>query len=186
MVSVTSTHFRQHAEAIPFEVVQLLASVRRGGTSGPPWLHKLVSGSKLAFERKEPKTKDPELVKRLEKLQAKVEEREYQRLVSSVTVHERAEADRSENRAVMSSGGEGVQILTAMFTAFCVCWFLAKGLTSSVPIQLMAGLGGLIVALVLESMLYTMRSSRGIQYTAQASTEGRPFSLPGEKKLHAD
>jgi len=79
-------------EAIPWKMLHgLCATLREASTDSTagPWLHKIAAGGGLDLKPPPPKTKNPELVARLQKLLVLEEERKYADLTSDVELQER-------------------------------------------------------------------------------------------------
>lgn len=101
--------------------------------------------------------------------------------MADVTEAERKEKLKQEDREVLAHSGEGVGIIVTMFTGFMLCFvlshqmsdkpivvclFFLRPLSETVHFQhLSAGLFGMIVMLVVQGLLFVIKSNRGISTT---------------------
>lgn len=130
------------------------------------WLHELIVGSTLvsAPTKAAPRARDPELARRLERLENARQNQEYARMVRDITskdVHKEREAN--EIASYKASMGVGVNMLVSVATMFTAGWFVTKNALGAGPTDVLPIIGGLLSAaatLLLETWLFVIRTSR--------------------------
>eukprot|EP00287_Rhodomonas_sp_CCMP768_P013671 CAMPEP_0196757370 /NCGR_PEP_ID=MMETSP1091-20130531/103631_1 /TAXON_ID=302021 /ORGANISM="Rhodomonas sp., Strain CCMP768" /LENGTH=240 /DNA_ID=CAMNT_0042106143 /DNA_START=20 /DNA_END=742 /DNA_ORIENTATION=- len=143
------------AKSWPLEVVEILRRKK------DMYLHEILAGSSVTPpDPPPPKQKNPEAEARLQKVKAELEDREYEMMTRDVRRQEIEQQDVGEIKTLSQSLGEGVNILVAKGTAFAIGWFASRAAWGYDPLwNLIAGLVGLIIGFMLESLLFVLRSS---------------------------
>jgi hypothetical protein len=108
-------------------------------------------------ERKRPK----ELEERLARLRAELEDRQYRGLVRDVTEAEEAAAALREGglNTYKDQLSFGLHVIVTMFTLFTLFYVMARSVTRSEVLRLLAGLAGATAALLMETTLLITRTT---------------------------
>eukprot|EP00291_Cryptomonas_curvata_P002553 CAMPEP_0172184328 /NCGR_PEP_ID=MMETSP1050-20130122/19510_1 /TAXON_ID=233186 /ORGANISM="Cryptomonas curvata, Strain CCAP979/52" /LENGTH=179 /DNA_ID=CAMNT_0012858105 /DNA_START=48 /DNA_END=583 /DNA_ORIENTATION=- len=140
------------AKSYPMQVIELILKKHPSNM----YLHELLAESSVEPPPPPPERKrNPELVKRLDKIRTYLEDREYDEMVKDVRRGEIDASNLGEMRSLSSQLGEGVNIIVAKATAFAVGFYASKALYGDDPVyNTIAGLVGLIVGLAVEACLY--------------------------------
>jgi len=150
-------------EAIPWKMLHgLCATLREASTDSTagPWLHKIAADGGLDLKPPPPKTKNPELVARLQKLRVLEEERKYQDLTSDVDFKERTAKETEHFSSFREHIGFGTHVIVVMFTLFLLGHHAAKHFSELQIIHITGGLVGAILGLMVETLLFIIRTSR--------------------------
>ena len=172
--------FLEHAGSptVPWKVV--LAAVREarraegeGGGEGGPWLQEVLRGASGSYPPPPAKPpRNPELVKRLERIKADLERKKYEEMVRDVDPQ--AASSRSEYEymsAYRDQLGLGLNTVVVMATLFAFGYALGLKLTrpgtddkyaEEEPrvVPLCCGLVGALSGMVIETFLFMIRCGR--------------------------
>ncbi|KAG2448812.1 hypothetical protein HYH02_006163 [Chlamydomonas schloesseri] len=151
------------ADQIDWSSLKAVADAYRTANPGKPvYLHKLCSQRDVVLPSPPVKEKSPELVARLAKLQAELDNKRYDAMVADVTA---AERKAEELRGVLPNArlqlSFGAHVLVTMFTFWATAyygtkiWFGWDALWSG-----MAGVVGLTCGLLIETILLIIRTNR--------------------------
>lgn len=146
-------------EGVPFVLLQELCPLLRdGGEEEGPWIHEVCRGSKLVLSPPPKRTRSPELLARLEKLQHQVDEANYQKMVKTVSKGD--DEDRSFNllptlRLQLSFGAH---VLLTMFVFYLLGTYASRVFSDKPGIHALGGAVGLSIGLILETTLFIIRS----------------------------
>ncbi|EPS65625.1 hypothetical protein M569_09151 [Genlisea aurea] len=141
---------------VPYE------SLRRiwfgSGRDVRPSLSMLLSGSNFVFTSPKPREKSKELQLMLEKLEEAAERKAYQKLVQDIT------PPRTTFEEPFSSYkdqlGFGMHVVVAMFTGYLVGYAAFRALLgNSAAMSAAGGILGLVLAMLVETLLFIIRSS---------------------------
>lgn len=138
------------------------AARRRKGPEAVPRMEDLCRGGGLAFpERPKQAGKPPELQRRLDELRARLEQQQYDRMVSDVTQDERKAAERREGGLVnyRQQIGFAVHVLAMMAAFYAFGHVAGMALTSNRVLHPIIGLVFMTSALVLETVLFIIRTT---------------------------
>jgi len=173
---------------IPFRAAQEICVAVRAAHGGEgPWLHELAAGTPLQLPTPPQRVKSKELQARLALLQKEQEKREYARMVADITGAERAAAARSDPAVLgyRESVGFGLNTIVTSGVLFMLFQFAGKRLSSDRGMQLLAGIVGLFLGIVLQCTLLLIRSYRADLRAAVAARgpgrqhrAARPAPLP--------
>jgi len=164
--------FRQYAstgtDTIPLSDVRALSHVLRDLPSTDSqcrpavWVHELLQGAAPVLPVFKPERKrDPALVKRLEKIRAVQENREYAAMVGQLSSGESTGRDEAEMSTYRSQMGVGLNLLVSMGTMFCVGYFIGGCDENPHCVRAaICGLGLMIVAIAIEMLLFLIGASR--------------------------
>ncbi|KAG2432918.1 hypothetical protein HXX76_008648 [Chlamydomonas incerta] len=151
------------AEQIDWSSLKAVADAYRAANpSKPVYLHKLCSQRDVILPSPPVKEKSPELVARLAKLQAQLDNKRYDAMVADVTAAER-KAD--ELRGVLPNArlqlSFGAHVLVAMFTFWATAFYGTKIWFGWDPLWSgLAGAVGLACGLIIETVLLIIRTNR--------------------------
>ncbi|PNW77486.1 hypothetical protein CHLRE_10g438750v5 [Chlamydomonas reinhardtii] len=151
------------AEQIDWSSLKAVADAYRAANPGKPvYLHKICSQRDVILPSPPVKEKSPELVARLAKLQAELDNKRYDAMVADVTSAER-KAD--EMRGVLPNArlqlSFGAHVLVTMFTFWATAFYGTKIWFGWDPLWSgMAGAVGLTCGLLIETVLLIIRTNR--------------------------
>ncbi|QDZ21147.1 hypothetical protein HOP50_05g36750 [Chloropicon primus] len=152
---------------------------------GGPWLQDVCRDAKLCYPSPEPKPgRNPELVKRLEKIRADLEERKYADMVKDI---EPTSTQEKGGYEYMSSYrdqlGLGLNTVAVMGSLFAFGYYVSLKVTGGEGegevVPLCCGLVGAFAGLLLETFLFMLRSDTR-ERTAGRS-RGKPVVGPATK-----
>jgi len=145
--------------------VQLLSRALReieGSAADPVWVHQLLHGAAPVLPVFKPERKrDAALEKRLEKLRAVQENREYAAMVGKLSAGETQGRDEAEMSTYRSQMGVGLNLVVSMVTMFCVGYYI--GGTTEQPHSVRAAICGLalgIITMAIEMTLFLIGATR--------------------------
>eukprot|EP00282_Hemiselmis_andersenii_P011653 CAMPEP_0114141636 /NCGR_PEP_ID=MMETSP0043_2-20121206/18016_1 /TAXON_ID=464988 /ORGANISM="Hemiselmis andersenii, Strain CCMP644" /LENGTH=194 /DNA_ID=CAMNT_0001235795 /DNA_START=151 /DNA_END=735 /DNA_ORIENTATION=- len=154
------------AQAYPLEVVELLCK----RLASRPFLHEILSGSSIATPPPLPRKTNPENQKRLAKIKRDLEEREYAEMVKDVRRSEIAAEEVGEVQTYKAQLGEGMSIIFSKATAFAIGYYASRTIHGIDRIHnIICGLVGLIVGLMVDGTLLVLRSASKIRDTESSS-----------------
>lgn len=153
----------QGESSLPWRALEELCSAVRsagGGGGEGPWLHKICVGAVFDLEAPKPRQKSPELIKRLEELQGKLDDQVYRKMVGGVARREfEAQQDFSLLPTFQLQASFGIQVILTMAVFYMLGNAGGKAVSEEPVVQALAGVGGLVFALILETVLWIIRSS---------------------------
>eukprot|EP00884_Botryococcus_braunii_P004676 jgi/Botrbrau1/14209/Bobra.0291s0014.1 len=108
-----------------------------------------------------PRQRSPQLVERLAHLQKTLEQQKYDRMVQDVTAAERAAQEAKESAFVTYKQqlGFGVHVLVMMGTLYAVGHAAVSTATHNKALRPVGGLIGMILAMIVETLLYIIRTN---------------------------
>ncbi|XP_057477980.1 uncharacterized protein LOC130765554 isoform X1 [Actinidia eriantha] len=122
-----------------------------------PGLLRLFSGSDFVFASPKPRDKSEELKARLRKLEELAERKAYDELVKDITPRKGTDEPFSSYKDQL---GFGLHVLVTMFTGYLVGYAAFRALFNHSPVMNAAGgILGLVCAMLLETLLFIIRSS---------------------------
>ncbi|KAL3845499.1 hypothetical protein ACJIZ3_002902 [Penstemon smallii] len=122
-----------------------------------PDLSVLLSGSNFVFTSPKPREKSEELKARLKRLEEVAERKAYDELVKDITPRKGVEEPFSSYKDQL---GFGLHVVVTMFTGYLVGYAAFRALFSHSPVMNAAGgILGLVVAMLVETLLFIVRSS---------------------------
>ncbi|XP_057480154.1 uncharacterized protein LOC130767342 [Actinidia eriantha] len=122
-----------------------------------PDLLRLFSGSDFVFASPKPREKSEELKARLRKLEELAERKAYDELVKDITPKKGTDEPFSSYKDQL---GFGLHVVLTMFTGYLVGYAAFRALFSHSPVMNAAGgILGLVCAMLLETLLFIIRSS---------------------------
>ncbi|KAL9653675.1 hypothetical protein ABK040_009151 [Willaertia magna] len=129
------------------------------------FFHEVIKGSELKLEKPKIKTtpKDPQWLKLTEKLKRKVEDDQYSQLVSNVTFKQRLEREKEPLNTYKTQLSVGIDLILTMFTLFVAFYYGSQYLftgENKTQYQLLMGLLGLILGLLIDVTLIIIRSHK--------------------------
>lgn len=193
--------FLEHAGSptVPWKVV--LAAVREarraegeGGGEGGPWLQGVLRGASGSYPPPPAKPpRNPELVKRLERIKADLERKKYEEMVRDVDPQ--AASSRSEYEymsAYRDQLGLGLNTVVVMATLFAFGYALGLKLTrpgtddkyaEEEPrvVPLCCGLVGALSGMVIETFLFMIRCGRGDRAAAMGEENEKLVRQPARQ-----
>ncbi|PSR89246.1 Bifunctional UDP-N-acetylglucosamine transferase and deubiquitinase [Actinidia chinensis var. chinensis] len=120
-----------------------------------PDLLRLFSGSDFVFASPKPREKSEELKARLRKLEELAERKAYDELVKDITPKKGTDEPFSSYKDQL-----GLHVVLTMFTGYLVGYAAFRALFSYSPVMNAAGgILGLVCAMLLETLLFIIRSS---------------------------
>ncbi|KAL8494919.1 hypothetical protein ACS0TY_019185 [Phlomoides rotata] len=142
-----------------------------------PDLSSLLRGSDFAFTSPVPRQKSEELKVRLKKLEEAAERKAYQELVKDITPRKGVEEPFSSYKDQL---GLGLHVVVTMFAGYLVGFAAFRALFGHNPAMSAAGgILGLIIAMLVETLLFILRSSDLTGRTP--SSTSRPSNLKIKK-----
>lgn len=144
---------------------ELVAAARKVGMledDGGPWCYDLCKNSGLVLPQPPPPRQyAPEFKARLAKLQAEVENKQYQNMVADVTIAERRAAEKEgllpTTRLQLSFG---LHVLAMMGTFYAMGYYAGRFLNQNELWATLWGVAGMASALLLETTLLIIRTNR--------------------------
>lgn len=122
-----------------------------------PDLMGLLSGSNFVFCSPKPREKSEELKARLRKLEEASERKAYDELVKDITPRKPVDEPFSSYKDQM---GFGLHVGIAMFTGYLMGYFAFRALFNHSPAMSAAGgILGLVIAMLVETLLFIIRTS---------------------------
>ncbi|XP_057726299.1 uncharacterized protein LOC130941737 [Arachis stenosperma] len=146
-----------------------------------PELTQLFSGTRFVFSSPKPRQKSEELKSRLKKLQDLAERKAYQELVKDIAPKKEVEEPFSSYKDQL---GFGLHVVVTMFTGYLVGYAAFRALFNHSPAMNAAGgILGLVVAMLVETFLFIIRSSNlDASKTRSSQTPKSAFSASSLKK----
>ncbi|KAL1348175.1 hypothetical protein AAHE18_07G060800 [Arachis hypogaea] len=146
-----------------------------------PELTQLFSGTRFVFSSPKPRQKSEELKSRLKKLQDLAERKAYQELVKDIAPKKEVEEPFSSYKDQL---GFGLHVVVTMFTGYLVGYAAFRALFNHSPAMNAAGgILGLVVAMLVETFLFIIRSSNlDASKTRSSQTPKSAFSTSSLKK----
>ncbi|KAK9826232.1 hypothetical protein WJX74_001578 [Apatococcus lobatus] len=175
------------ADRVSWSLLQKVAAAMRTDGRGPLWLHEECQGSEPILPRPAERVRSNELKARLVKLQAAADQRRYDIMVHEVTKVERdAEALREGGmRTYKQQLNFGVQVIVMMGSFYAMGHIVAAFVTERLAVRAAAGLAGLILAMMAETILLIMRTEYPSGSQKQKLREAQDSDLlrpPGTRK----
>ncbi|KAF8032554.1 hypothetical protein BT93_D1457 [Corymbia citriodora subsp. variegata] len=122
----------------------------------PGW-SRLLSGSHFVFTSPKPREKSEELKARLRKLSEMAEKKAYEELVKDIIPKKDTYEPFSSYKDQL---GFGLHVVLTMFTGYLLGYYAFRALFSHSPVMNAAGgILGLVCAMLLETLLFIIRSS---------------------------
>lgn len=142
-------------------LASIVQQLRASSKEKQLWLHRVCLGSKLYLPEVSKAPRSPELVKRLEKIQAKLDQQEYDRMVADITVDERAAEERRKEilpnyRLQMTFGAH---VIVTMGAFYAMAYYASRLVGASEVWALLCGVLGLTFGMLLETILLITRSN---------------------------
>jgi len=159
-------------KTIPFRAAQEICVAVRAAHGGEgPWLYELAKGTPLQLPTPPERVKSKELQERLARLQKEQEKREYARMVADITKGEVAAEQRSNPsvNGYKEAVGFGLNTIVTSGVLFMLFYFTGKRLSPDKGMQLMYGILGLFLGIVMNSMLLLIRSYQADLRVASAA-----------------
>ncbi|PRW59541.1 Vacuolar ER assembly isoform 1 [Chlorella sorokiniana] len=152
------------ATTVPWDTVKAVVrhTHERKGADAAPSLQQVCAGSGIAFAQpRKPAGKPPELAKRLEELKARLEQQQYDAMVADVTQEERRAAAVREGGLVTYKQqiSFGVHVLAMMAAFYAFGHVAGMAVTGNRAVHPFIGLLFMVGALVLETVLFIIRTS---------------------------
>ncbi|KAL6493366.1 hypothetical protein OROGR_032500 [Orobanche gracilis] len=142
-----------------------------------PDLSSLLCGSDFVFSSPVPRQKSEELKGRLKKLEEAAERKAYQELVKDITPRKGVEEPFSSYKDQL---GLGLHVVVTMFAGYLAGFAAFRALFGHTPAMSAAGgILGLIVAMLVETLLFILRSSDLVGRTPSSTSP--PFNLKIKK-----
>ncbi|KAL3645548.1 hypothetical protein CASFOL_010728 [Castilleja foliolosa] len=142
-----------------------------------PDLSSLLHGSNFIFTSPKPREKSEELKVRLKKLEELAERKEYDELVKDITPRKPVEEPFSSYKDQL---GFGLHVVVTMFTGYLLGYAAFRALFGSSPAMSAAGgILGLVVAMLVETLLFIVRAS--YQDRRSPSSSSSPSNLKIKK-----
>ncbi|KAL4602092.1 uncharacterized protein LOC142611889 [Castanea sativa] len=134
-----------------------------------PTLIQLFSGSDFVFTTPKPRHKSEELKARLKKLEELAEKKAYAELVKDIT----PKKDDSEPfSSYKDQLGFGLHVVVTMFTGYLVGYAAFRALFNHSPVMNVAGgLLGLVGAMLVETLLFIIRTSNQDSRSSSSASE---------------
>lgn len=175
------------AEHVSWSLLRKVAAAMRTDGQGPPWLHEECQGSEPVLASPAARVRSDELKARLVKLQAAADQKRYDSMVHEVTKVERdAEALREGGmRTYKQQLNFGVQVIVMMGSFYAMGHIVAAFVTERLAVRAAAGLAGLILAMMAETILLIMRTEYPMGAQKQKLREAQDADLlrpPGVRK----
>lgn len=122
-----------------------------------PKFSRLLAGASFVLPSPKPREKNKELKDRLERLQEMADRKEYDALVRDVSLKKE---DRQYFSSFKDQLGYGLHVIVIMFVGYLVGYASFRALFGHNPIMNAAGgICGLVSAMLLETVLFIIRSS---------------------------
>eukprot|EP00035_Acanthoeca_spectabilis_P039143 m.59423 g.59423 ORF g.59423 m.59423 type:complete len:229 (+) comp9464_c0_seq2:206-892(+) len=148
-------------ERAPFSAVKLLVAAARA-TGSTVYLHELMTGSRIVVDSPAARTSNPEMVARRKKLQAAMDEKDYQRKYGRFDAPRGKSAqfvaplDVQEGRKVFALV---IQLLLTMATCFAAGWyFVGHFLVDDAAMMALGGVAFMVTAIGAE-LYFLMKTS---------------------------
>ena len=167
------------AEAVPWALVDACCTGLReaGGAGGAgPYLHEALEGAEMVLPRAAKKPRDPGLDRKLREVRERLEEKRYRAMVKDVAAPEPAPAF-SSFREQLAFGLNTAVVIFALAAAFFTA---AKGMAWGPQTQLAASLVGGTLGMVVETLLFIIRTNRPEKKRRAAGAP--PGRVPRAKK----
>ncbi|KAI9986881.1 hypothetical protein PInf_025850 [Phytophthora infestans] len=157
------------AKQLNRSVSSLLSKLRASDPSTPTLVSLLRQGrgvqARVVATEQEGNEKDKEkrakyLAKRRQKLLRLDEEMRYGSMVRNVKTQTAAKELTHHNTSVRQHLSIGANMVIARVTAFIAVYFVARNLTDNETTRIVAGLGGAIVMMVIEMVLFIARAAK--------------------------
>jgi hypothetical protein len=167
------------SESVPVSVIHSALALARNPEkpNSGPWLHEILRHSHVALPKRPVRQKDPELVKRLQKIQCEIDNREYAGMVKNLTKRERKEAERDNVGKYLDDLSIGGNFIITLGTCFCIGYFIGRSKYSDDESRIFCGLAGLILALLIETILFMIRSDKAARIEDQKKK--KKLNAPG-------
>ncbi|KAH7618956.1 hypothetical protein NADE_005804 [Nannochloris sp. 'desiccata'] len=145
-----------------------------------PLLHQLCRGGGLVLPPPTPRQttgKSPELQAHLAKLRAKLEQDKYDAMVAEVTVEERAAVAASEGgfNTYKQQMSFGLHVIVMMFAFYLFGHLAGMALSPNKVYHPAIGLAFMIFAMILETVLFVIRTTIPPKLHIAAAKRGRKF-----------
>lgn len=138
-----------------------------------PWLHQACQGISLILPTPPPRIKSKELQDRLAILQKNVEQASYNKMVSEVTKAElKAEALKGGAlRTFKQQISFGLHVLVMMGTFYVFGHVAGAAISNKVSVRAACGMGGLVIAMLLETVLLIIRTTSTEQFASKGQQQ---------------
>lgn len=153
----------QGESSVPWRALEELCSaVRSTGASRNvgPWLHDICVGAVFNLEAPKPRQKSPELIKRLEELQGKLDDQQYRKMVQGVA---RREFAAQETFTLLPTfrlqASFAIQVILTMAVFYILGHSAGKAVSDEQVVHALGGVAGLAFGLLMETVLWMIRSS---------------------------
>lgn len=113
-----------------------------------------------------PSTKSPQLVRHLEKLQKALDQKRYDEMVRCVTSKEKKWEDSTGFHSYREQMRYGAHVISMMGVFFAFGYALGWRLFDSMAYRAVCGIVSMFIAMVLECVLFILRSSRDVPFRA--------------------
>ncbi|XP_057783248.1 uncharacterized protein LOC131001076 [Salvia miltiorrhiza] len=143
-----------------------------------PDLSSLLAGSNFIFASPTPRQKSEELKARLRQLEEAAERKAYDELVKDITPRKPVNEPFSSYKDQL---GFGLHVVVTMFTGYLVGYAAFRALFGqSPPMSAAGGILGLVGAMLVETLLFILRSS-DLGGESSSSSTSRPSNLKIKK-----
>lgn len=167
------------ADVVPYKLVRYLWAEMPSDSR--PRLRHLLAGSTFVLKSPEPRRKSDELKARLERLQDLADRKAYNDLLKDVA---REEQEREYFSSYKDQLGLGLHVVVTMFTGYLVGYALFRSQFGMSPVLHAAGgISGMVIAMLLETLLFIVRSS--LFEERRAKSKAKAGSI-GESRLKLD
>jgi len=156
-------------KTIPFSVLQTISkslqelrSANKVSDGTPVWMHELIRGSKIIVPSIPEKIQTPEQIEKRKRLQAYVENMRYEKMTRNVSMTDEQEKfqEKSEMADFQSQLGMGMNIVFSIAVALIIGYYVGSRIFHSYLGGLAVGLLLMIGALVVETVIFTIRLNR--------------------------
>jgi len=177
-------------KAIPVSVVfSLSATLRRinekqqlttkDGKLHPLWVHELLEGSSVVYDKPKVLSPDPAIQAKLAELRTRFANEEYEKMVRNVTEtkNDRWAKDTRELSGFFSQLSVGLNIIVSMATTLTAGYWIGKHMTGKTTIGIVCGLVFMIVVLFAEMWLFIIRAERLNKQLKDQNPNSKPIYL---------
>lgn len=144
-------------DSVSFSLVKTLCLKLRQKNRGP-WIDEVCKGSKIILRPPPKRQKSPELLKRLEELQNREDERKYQAMVKNVAKGDFVDTSFQLLPSFRLQIAFGAQVVLTMVVFYLLGSYGSRMYSTNPTIQALGGVLGLTFGLILETTLFIIRS----------------------------
>ncbi|KAL4859082.1 hypothetical protein ACK3TF_000861 [Chlorella vulgaris] len=162
-------------------------SKQQKGADAVPPLDELCRGSSIAFPQpRKREAMPPELQRRLQQLKARLEQQQYDAMVADVTQDERRAAALREGSLATyrQQISFGIHILAMMAAFYAFGHVAGMALSSNRAMHPLFGLVGMVLAMLLETVLYILRTTMPPKLHQQAARRAVAARVAAQQQRH--